>query len=161
MRNEDPRCQSRYALVTLGLVFVECTASLEQRLVDTATTGDDTNHTTAGAGEDLLGAGGELDTGLALIGVVADDGNVVTGGTAERTTVTVLVLDVGQDGTLGDGVEGQDVADGESGVLSGVDELFVCVSLRARHFSYFAGTLTWPVYMPSLAMKVSVLCLNR
>ena len=99
--------------------------SLQQRLVGTATTGDDTNHTTAGAGEDLLGAGGELDTGLALIGVVADDGNVVTGGTAERTTVTVLVLDVGQDGTLGDGVEGQDVADGESGVLSGVDELFL------------------------------------
>lgn len=135
------------------------TRGLEEGLVGTTATGDDTNHTTAGAGKDLLGTGGELDTGLALIGVVADDGNVVTGGTAERTTVTVLVLDVGQDGTLGDGVEGQDVADGESGVLSGVDEL-LRVSLRARHFSYFAGTLTWPVYMPSLAMKVSVLCLN-
>ena len=54
---------------------------------------------------------------------MADDGNVVTGGTAERTTVTVLVLDVGEDGTFGDGVEGKDVADGESSVLSGVDEL--------------------------------------
>ena len=99
------------------------TRRLQEGLVGTSTTSDDTNHTTAGAGENLLGAGGELDTGLALIGVVADDGNVVTGGTAERTTVTVLVLDGGQDGTLGDGVEGQDVADGESGVLSGVDEL--------------------------------------
>ena len=137
------------------------TRRLHERLVCAATTSDDTDHTTARAGEDLLGTRWELDTGLALIGVVADDGNVVTGGTAERTTVTVLVLDVGQDGTLGDGVEGQDVADGESGVLSGVDELCLCVSLRARHFSYFAGTLTWPVYMPSLAMKVSVLCLNR
>jgi hypothetical protein len=54
---------------------------------------------------------------------VADDGNVVTGGTAERTTVTVLVLDVGEDGTFGDGSEGEDVADGERSVLSGVDEL--------------------------------------
>mgnify|MGYP004501186675 CR=1 FL=1 len=135
------------------------TRGFEERLVCATTTGDDTDHTTAGAGEDLLGTGGELDTGLALVGVVANDGNVVTGGTAERTTVTGLVLDVGQDGTLGDGVEGQDVADGKSGVLSGVDEL-LGVSLRARHFSYFAGTLTWPVYMPSLAMKVSVLCLN-
>lgn len=90
---------------------------------------------------------------------MANDSNVVTRGTAERTTVTVLVLDVGQDGTLGDGVEGQDVANGESSVLSGVDELRR-VSLRARHFSCFAGILTWPVYMPSLAMKVSVLCLN-
>ena len=99
------------------------TRSLKERLVCTATTGDDTDHTTAGAGKNLLGTGGELDAGLALIGVVANDGNVVTGGTAERTTVTVLVLDVGQDGSLGDGVKGQDVANGESGVLSGVDEL--------------------------------------
>jgi hypothetical protein len=96
---------------------------LQEGLVCTATSSDDTNHTTAGAGEDLLGTGGELDAGLALIGVVADDGNVVTRGTAERTTVAVLVLDVGQDGTLGDRVKGQDVADGQRGVLSGVDEL--------------------------------------
>lgn len=99
------------------------TRGLEEGLVGTSTTGDDTNHTTAGGRKDLLGTGGELDTGLALIGVVADDGNVVTGSTAERTTVTGLVLDVGEDGTLGDGVEGKDVADGEGGVLSGVDEL--------------------------------------
>jgi hypothetical protein len=99
------------------------TRGLKEGLVGTSTTGDDTNHTTAGGRKNLLGAGGELDTGLALVGVVADDGNVVTRGTAERTTVTGLVLDVGEDGTLGDGVEGQDVADGESGVLSGVDEL--------------------------------------
>ena len=101
------------------------TRRLHERLVCAATTSDDTDHTTARAGEDLLGTRWELDTGLALIGVVADDGNVVTGGTAERTTVAGLVLDVGEDGTLRDGVEGQDVADGESGVLSGVDELRV------------------------------------
>lgn len=83
------------------------TRGLEEGLVCTSTTGDDTDHTTAGAGEHLLGTGGELDTGLALVGVVANDSNVVTRGTAERTTVTVLVLDVGQDGTLGDGVEGR------------------------------------------------------
>jgi hypothetical protein len=89
---------------------------------------------------------------------VADDGNVVAGGTAERTTVTGLVLDVGENGTLGHGVEGQDVADGERGVLSGVDELCAV----SPCFSCFAvSKLTWPVYMPSLAMKVSVLCLNR
>ena len=100
------------------------TRRLHERLVCAATTGDDTDHTTACAGKNLLGARWELDTGLALIGVVADDGNVVTGGTAERTTVTVLVFDVGEDGTFGDGVEREDVADGERGILSGVDELF-------------------------------------
>ena len=97
--------------------------SLHERLVCAATSGNNTDHTTARAGENLLGTRWELDTSLALIRVVADDGNVVTRGTAERTTVTGLVLDVGENGTFGDGVEGKDVADGESGVLSGVDEL--------------------------------------
>ena len=55
--------------------------------------------------------------------VVADDGDVVAGSTAERTTVANLLLDVGDDGTLGNGREGKDVSDGESGVLAGVDEL--------------------------------------
>lgn len=113
----EPYAKYREPYLVLGA------RGLEEGLVGTSTTGDDTNHTTAGRRKDLLSAGGELDTGLALVGVVADDGNVVTGGTAERTTVTGLVLDVGEDGTLRDGVEGQDVADGESGVLSGVDEL--------------------------------------
>lgn len=54
---------------------------------------------------------------------MADDGNVVARSTTKRTTVGGLVLDVGKDGTFGDGGEGQDVADGESGVLSGVDKL--------------------------------------
>jgi hypothetical protein len=96
---------------------------LEEGLVCSATTGDDTDHTTALAGEDLLGTGGKLDTGLAVIRVVANNGHIVARGTAERTTVGSLLLDVGEDGTLGDGVEREDVADGESGVLSGIDEL--------------------------------------
>lgn len=133
---------------------------LHERLVCAAATCDDTDHTTARAGEDLLGARWELDTGLALIGVVADDGDVVAGGTTKRTTVTRLVLDVGKDGTLGDGVEGEDVADGESSVLSGVDELQCGQFYCSLVLSSRCPKLTWPVYMPSFAMKVSVLCLN-
>jgi len=97
--------------------------SLEEGLVGSATTGDDTDHTTSAAGDDLLGTGGELDAGLALIGVVADNGDVVAGGTAERTAVTDLLLDVGDDGTLRNGGQGKNIADGESGVLAGIDEL--------------------------------------
>lgn len=101
---------------------------LHERLVCAATSSDDTNHTTAAAGENLLGTRGELDAGLAIVRVVADDGDVVARGTTERTTVTRFVLNVGEDGTFGDRVEGEDVADGESGVLSGVDELIHCQS---------------------------------
>lgn len=109
--------------VALDSELVLGARSLEQGLVGTATTSDDTNHTTGGVLDDLLGTGGELDTGLAILGVVANDGNVVTGGTAKSTTVTGLLLDVGDDGTLGHGGQGKDVADGQGGVLTGVDEL--------------------------------------
>ena len=95
----------------------------KEGLVGTSTTGNDTDHATDGGLDELLGARGELDAGLALVGVVANDGNVVARGAAESTTVANLLLDVGDDGTLRDGAEGEDVADGERGVLAGVDEL--------------------------------------
>lgn len=95
----------------------------QEGLVGPATTGDNADHATSVAAHDLLGARGELDAGLALIGVVADNGDVVAGGTAESAAVTDLLLDVGDDGTLGKRAEGQDVADGQGGVLAGVDEL--------------------------------------
>lgn len=72
---------------------------------------------------DLLGTGGELDAGLALIGVVTDNGDVVAGGAAEGATVADLGLDVGDDGTLRHGAEGENVADGQGGLLAGVNEL--------------------------------------
>lgn len=109
--------------VALDSELVLGTRGLQEGLVGSATTSDDTDHTTGGAGDDLLGTGGELDTGLALVGVVADDGDVVAGGTGHGATVTDLLLDVGDDGTLGHGAQGQDVTDGQSSVLSGVDEL--------------------------------------
>lgn len=95
----------------------------QHRLVGTATTSNNADHATGDAVHDLLGAGGQLDAGLALIGVVADDGDVVAGGTAESATVADARLDVGDNGTLGHGSQGQDVADGQSSVLAGVDEL--------------------------------------
>lgn len=96
---------------------------LEERLVGTATTGDDADHATGVAADDLLGTGRKLDAGLALVGVVADDGDVVARGAAQGATVTDLLLDVGDDGTFGHGGEGEDVSDGQGGVLAGVDEL--------------------------------------
>lgn len=94
-----------------------------ERLVGTSTTGDDTDHTTDGGRDDLLGSGWELDASLALIWVVANNGNVVSGGTSKSTTVTDLLLNVGDDGSFWDLADWEDVADGQSSVLSGVDEL--------------------------------------
>lgn len=54
---------------------------------------------------------------------MSDNSNVVARGSSKRTTVTHLLLDVGDNGTLGAGSEREDVADGEGSVLAGVDEL--------------------------------------
>lgn len=109
--------------VALDSELVLSTRSLHERLVGTSTTSDNSNHATDGALDDLLCAGWELDAGLALIWVVANDSHVVSRCPAERTSVANLLLHVADNGTFGDGAKWEDVADGEGGVLAGVDEL--------------------------------------
>jgi len=114
---------SPWPVVSLRLSLVHSSGSLQQRLVGTTATGNDTDHTTGGGWENLLGTGWELDTGLALVGVVADDGDVVSGSTAEGTTVAGAFFNVGDDGTFWAGGEWEDVSDVEGSLLAGVDEL--------------------------------------
>ena len=109
-------------LVALGLELVVRPAGLEQGLVDTATTRNNTDGSTAAAGDGLLRAGRKTNASLVLIGGVADDGGVVAGCPRERTAVTDLLLNVADDGTLGALSDGKDVADGENGLLAAVDE---------------------------------------
>ena len=109
--------------VSLDLVLVESTTSLKQRLVNTTTTSNNTNDTTGVGGDDLLGTGRKLQTGLALIGVVSNDDNVVTRGSTKSTSVTRLLLNVGENGTLRNGAEGKNVTDVQRSLLTGVDEL--------------------------------------
>lgn len=107
--------------VALGAHGVVLATGLEEGLVDTTTTGGDTDGSTSLGRNGLLGTGGETDTGLAVLGV-ANDGGVVAGGTGECSAVTDLLLYVEDDGTLGARGEGEDIADGESSLLAGVDE---------------------------------------
>jgi hypothetical protein len=108
----------RVALSTHGVVLA---AGLEEGLVDTATTSGDTDGGTGARRDGLLGTRGETDAGLAVLRV-ADDGGVVARGTGKGSTVTDLLLDVEDDGTLRAGREGEDVADREGSLLAGVDE---------------------------------------
>jgi hypothetical protein len=108
--------------VTLSLVLVEGTTSLEQRLVNTTTTSNDTDSSTGTGGNNLLGTGGELDTGLTVL-TVSNDGGIVTRGTGKSTTVASVLLNVADDGTFWHGGEGKNVANGEGSLLSAVDEL--------------------------------------
>jgi len=83
---------------------------LEERLVWSSTTCNDTNHATDAALENLLCTAGKLNTGLAFIWVMADDGDVVAAGASKSATIANLLLDVGDNSTLRDGSERKDVA---------------------------------------------------
>lgn len=114
---------SLWPRVTLDSELVLGARRLHERLVGTTSTSDDTNHTTDGALDNLLGARWELDTGLALVWVVADDCDIIAAGTSKSTSVTNLLLHVADHSTFWNGAEWEDVADGERCVLAGVDEL--------------------------------------
>jgi len=109
--------------VTLNLVLVVRSASLQQRLLGTTTTSDLANHSTAGGGNDLLGTGRELDTGDTGINVVCDDDAEATGGTGKSATVSNFLLDVADKSTLGHDFERKHVADGKVCLLTAVQEL--------------------------------------
>lgn len=89
------------------------TASLEDGLLNTSTTSDDTNHGTSERGDRFLLARGHLELGV-VVGV-ADNGAVLARGTGKGSTVAGLLLDGADDGTLRHDTNGQNVTDGQSG----------------------------------------------
>jgi hypothetical protein len=109
--------------VSLGSIFVFCATSLKERLVNTSTTSDETNHSTACGGHGLLGSRWKFETSLSGIGVVGDDCAVVTGATSNVTTASWLLLKVANVGTLGHLTNGKDVTNSQGGLLTAVDEL--------------------------------------
>ena len=54
---------------------------------------------------------------------MSNDGDVVSARPAQRTTIASLLLYIGDDSSFRDLADREDVADGERGVLAGVDEL--------------------------------------
>ena len=99
------------------------TASLQHGLVDTATAGNDTDHGSVGGGDDLLVARWQLDPGPLGVGVVGNHGGVVTAGPGELATISGLLLEVADNGSLGHVTDGHHVADGDVSLLSAVHEL--------------------------------------
>lgn len=109
--------------VALHLVLVVGTTGLQDGLVDTTAAGNDADHGAVGGGHNLLGAGGQLDTGLLGVGVVGNHGGVVARGTGQTAAITGLLLQVADDGTLRHLAQGHNVSDLEGGLATAVDEL--------------------------------------
>jgi len=128
-------------LVTLDAVLVVGAAGLEERLVETTTTGDEADHGARLVGHSLLHSGGKADLSAASVFVVGDDDGVGARATGEDATVSRAVLDVADDGTLGDLVEGQHVADGDLGLGAAVDELARVHTLSSDHDGFVLTVL--------------------
>ena len=112
-----------WPVVSLSLSFEPRVGGLQERLIGSLSTSDNTDHASAATKEGLADAGRESDSGLlAVFGVTDDDGGGA-GGTGEAATITELGLDVGDNGALWHHINGEDVADGERGFCAAVDEL--------------------------------------
>ena len=97
----------------LGVRSVVGGVGAEHRLIGSLTASDDSNHSSAASENGLADTGWESDTGLlAILGVTDDDGGSA-GGAGEGAAISELGLNVGNDGALWHGVDGEDVADGE------------------------------------------------
>lgn len=99
------------------------TTSLEQWLVNTTTSSNDTDGSTRCAGDDLLGTTGQTDTGHLSVLIVSDNGGIVAGSTCKSTTVACLAFNIAHDRTFGERAERENVADVDDSLLSTVDEL--------------------------------------
>jgi len=108
--------------VSLGLVLPEGSTSLQEGLVGSLTTSDNTNHSSAITLDGLSNAGGKSDSRLGTILGVTDDNGGGTGGSGERGSITVLGLNIAHDSTFGHLVDGHDIADSEGSLLSTVEE---------------------------------------
>jgi hypothetical protein len=109
--------------VALDRVFVVGTSSHQHGLIGTATSGDDTNLGTDSAGDGLLTSRRKTQTGSSLVLVVGDDNGKGTRASGKSTAISLLGLNVADDSSLGNHVQRQDISDGQSGLLSAVDEL--------------------------------------
>jgi hypothetical protein len=119
--------------VTLHGVLVVSTSSLEQGLVSTSTSGNNTDLGTDIGLDSLLTSRGKTKTGGSLILIVGDDNSEAARSTGKGTPVTNAGLNVAHNGTLGNLTQGKNISNGQGSLLSAVDELTSVHTLSGNH----------------------------
>jgi hypothetical protein len=90
-------------------------SGLEEWLVGSLSTGDDSNHGSAGSNDGLSGTGWKSDSSfLTIIGVTNNDSGS-SGGSGERSSVSEFSLTVRDDGTLWHAVDWKNISNRERG----------------------------------------------
>merc|ERR1719209_2291567 len=109
--------------VPLSLVLEVSSSGLQQRLIDSSSTGDDADHRAVAGRNRLLRSRWQFHFRPSHIRVMGDDGGVVAGGSGEFAAVSQLLLQLADDGSLGHGADGHHVADGQRRLLAAADKL--------------------------------------
>merc|ERR1719309_1674736 len=109
--------------VPLSLVLEVGSAGLQQRLVDSSSTGDDADHRAVAGRNRLLRSRWQFHFRPSHIRVVGDDGGVVAGSSGQFATISQFLLQLADDGSLGHGTNGHHVADSQTSLLAAVDKL--------------------------------------
>lgn len=104
--------------MSLCLVFVILVSGLEDRLVRSTSSSDDAEHGSGVTGDGLLGTGRQLELSSVVFFGVGDDDGVGAGSSGEGTSISHVLLDIADDGSFRDGLEGEDVSDGDLGFLA-------------------------------------------
>merc|ERR1719209_31024 len=109
--------------VPLSLVLEVGSAGLQQRLIDSSSTGDDADHRAVAGRNRLLRSRRQFHFRPSHIRVVGDDGGVVARSSGQFAAISQLLLQLADDGSLWHGADGHHVADGQRRLLAAVDEL--------------------------------------
>merc|ERR1719244_1593932 len=109
--------------VPLSLVLEVGSAGLQQRLVDSSSTGDDADHRAVAGRNRLLRSRWQFHFRPSHIRVVGDDGGVVAGSSGQFAAISQLLLQLADDSSFRHGADGHHVADGQRRLLAAVDEL--------------------------------------
>jgi hypothetical protein len=107
--------------VSLGSVLVGRSTSLEEGLVGSLATSNNTNHGSVVTLDGLSDTGRKSNSGSGTLFGVTDNDGGGTGSSSVGATITELGLNVGNDGTFGHLINRHDVANGQTGFLSCVD----------------------------------------
>jgi len=118
--------------VSLSLVLVIGNTGLQQRLVDSSSSSNEANRSSAGRVDGLLGTRWQTDSASFSIITVGNDGGVVTRAAGQGSSVSSLGLNVADDGTLRHHRQGQNVSGGQLSFLSSVDKLTAVHTLSSN-----------------------------
>jgi len=112
-----------WPVLSLGLGLEPGSVGLQEWLVSSLATSANADHASAGGLDGLPDAGWESQSGLPAVFGVADDDGGGAGSAGQSATVSLLGLNVGDDGALWHGADWENVANSKGSLGTSVDKL--------------------------------------